>query len=175
MSVNWYRTNYKGWFQETCAQNGSMAYSVYIPPSGVNANTKIHVFSCNPHDYGTTWFEYVRKHQDPNCVYMVIPSIQDGGSSQAAANFFAKRLLSITNEYHIPTENINMYSWSNGNKGISAIASSLNGKGYTIGKFINVFGNFDGSNSGNFFSNFKTGKSAAFPYIYINDGSNHTN
>jgi hypothetical protein len=169
---NWYKTS-GGWFEERTSTNGGMAYSVYIPKNGVNSNTKILVFSCNPNNYNLEWLKYIKAHQDDNCIYMVIPSIQD--SQKNAASFFSSRLLDITSAYNIPTENIDMFSWSNGNKGTSAIATDLNGKGYTIGRFVNVFGNFDGTHSSTFFSNFQTGKSSAFPYIYIDDGSNHTN
>ncbi len=176
MALNdWYNGGNDGWYEERMADNGNMLYSVYIPKSGVNSNTPVYVFSCNPHDYGSGWLSYVKKKQaeHPDAIFMVVPSVQDGTSG--AAKKFANKLLDITNEYNIPTTNIDMFSWSNGNKGTSAIASQLNGKGYTIGRFVNVFGNFDGSNSSNFFSNFETGKSSNVPYIYINDGSNHTN
>ena len=177
MALNdWYNNQNNGWYEERFSENANMLYSVYIPPNGCDSNTKVYVFSCNPHDYGTGWLKYVKNKQaeHPDAVFLVVPSIQDG-TSGIVADTFANRLIDITNEYNIPTTNIDMFSWSNGNKGTSAIASSLNGKGYTIGRFVSVFGNFDGSNSSNFFSNFETGKSSSFPYIYINDGSNHTN
>ena len=161
-----------GWTNKNSGRNG--AYAVYVPTSGVTKNTQIFVFSCNPHNYNLEWLEYVKKKQreHPENIYMVIPSIQDSDTSTAQQ--YTNDLIKIMNKYDIPSTNINMFSWSNGNKGSSALATSLNGKGYTIGKFVNVFGNFDGSHSNGFFSSFKTGTSSAFPYIYIDDGSNHT-
>ena len=161
-----------GWTANSISGYGQ--YSVYIPPSGVTPKTQIFVFSCNPHDYSYGWLSYVKQKQKehPENIYMVIPSVQDGDTK--SVKYFTNDLVNIMNEYNIPSTNINMFSWSNGNKGSSALASSLNGKGYTIGKFVNVFGNFDGKNSNTFFSNFNTGKSSAFPYIYIDDGSNHS-
>ena len=96
---SWYNGGNSGWFEERTNTNGGMAYSVYIPPN-VNSNTQIQVFSCNPHDYGPTWLSYVKQKQaeHPDNIYVVIPSIQDGVNK--APNFFANRILDITNEYY---------------------------------------------------------------------------
>ncbi len=171
MALSWYTGAKKGWFEETAKCNGNMKYSIYIPPSGVNSNTQIHVFSCNPHDYGKGWLTYVKQKQaeNPNCIFMVIPSIQDG--TKGAADLFASRLIDITKEYNIPSTNINMYNWSNGNKGSSGLASALNSKGYTIGKYVSVFGIFEGNQITGFINKFETGKSSSYPYIFIDDGS----
>ena len=174
MALNsWYQNQKGGWFEERTSTNGGMAYSVYIPPNGVNSNTQIHVFSCNPTDYNKGWLSYVKQKQaeNPNCIFMVVPSIQDGNKTAGAADFFAGRLLDITNAYNIPTTNINMYNWSNGNKGSAAISNALNAKGYTIGKYVSVFGIFTSGHISNHVDNFETGKTSDFPYIFIDDGS----
>ncbi len=162
-----------GWTQEKISGYGS--YSIYVPP-GANSSTQVYVFSCNPHDYGNGWLSYVKQKQaeNPNAIFVVIPSIQDGSERNNVTNYITDQILSVTNEYNIPSSNINMFSWSNGNKGASAIAYNLNQRGMTIGKYVTFAGIFTEGSIKDFTSTYQTGKSSTGPYIFVTDHSTNS-
>ena len=160
-----------GWYSDKVKNYGT--YNVYIPPNA-NSSTKVYFFSCNPSTQKADWENIIKGKMDENAIYFFIPSLQDSDyQATTVSNYITDQLLGITQKYNIPTENIDMFCWSNGSKGASSVATKLNAKGYTIGKFISFYGNFDGFQNRNFFSNFEVGKSSTFPFIYIDDGSNH--
>ena len=164
-----------GWHEERYAPNGGMVYSMYVPESGITSDTQVYVFSCNPDSYNKGWLASVKEKQaaNPNAVYLVIPSIQDDVRDEVAP-YFADRILEVTEACNIPSTNINMFSWSNGNKGASAIAYELNSRGLTIGNYATFAGIFTSGSIQDFTSSFETGVSSTGPYIFITDHSTNS-
>lgn len=158
--------NSDGWITGLSPNNAE--YTAYIP-SNVTSSTKIVLLGCSFNDYynvpkyctnsNDTFVNYIKTNKFDDTIYMIVSSKNLSDSSN-----YANMLLDVADKYNIPTNNINVCSYGEGNIITSKISEVLSKSGKEIGTYLNVMGDINEDTS-SFQENYSG------EYYHVNDHS----